>query len=344
MSRTHLKLTLAPALLAAALVLAAPSIALAADDSGTNDATATTAISDDALVATLPGFKRGFADVNGTRLHYVAGGKGEAVVLLPGWPETWWSYHKIMPTLARNYRVIAVDIRGMGASSKPLDGYDKKTMAKDIQELVAKLGYDRAHIVGHDIGAQVAWSFAANHPANTRTLTMLDVPHPDEGLLSWPMLPTHGTFGDKIDENHPYVWWFAFHQVKGLPEQMLQGRAQVEHEWFFRYLAKDESAIDARDRAVYAAAYNQDGGVRAGNAWYQAFTQDIIDEKGYGKLKMPVLGIAGPGYGWLNSVLTTKAVNATAYKLPDSGHFVVEEAPEETLSYLLPFLQANSKR
>lgn len=332
-------------LISTALALATP--ALAAEQTETVVPTTTTSsydVSDAALVATLPGFKSGFADVNGTRLHYVAGGKGEAVVLMPGWPQTWWAFHKVMPTLAQHYRVIAVDIRGMGASARPLDGYDKKTMAQDVSELLRKLGHDRAHIVGHDIGAQVAWSFAANHPKQTRTLTMLDVPHPDEDLLKWPMLPVHGTFHDKIDEKYPYVWWFAFHQVKGLPEKMLEGRAEVEHEWFFRYLAKDETTIDARDRAVYAAAYNKEGGVRAGNAWYQAFTQDIIDEKGYGKLEMPVLGIAGPGYGWLDSVLVKKATNATAYKIPESGHFVAEEAPEQTMSYLLPFLRANSGR
>ncbi|QNP42242.1 alpha/beta hydrolase [Lysobacter terrestris] len=331
-------------MISAALALASPTLAFAGATVAAEAAPIAADISDAALVSTLPGFKQGFADVNGTRLHYVAGGKGEAVVLLPGWPETWWSYHKVMPTLAMNHRVIAVDIRGMGASSKPLDGYDKKNMAKDIHELMAKLGYDKAHIVGHDIGAQVAWSFAANYPQATRTLTMLDVPHPDEGLLKWPLLPAHGTFNDKIDENHAYAWWFAFHQVKGLPEAMMQGRAQIEHEWFFRYLLKDESALDARDRAVYAVAYNQDDGIRAGNAWYQAFTQDIIDEKSYGPLEMPVLGLAGPGYGWLNSVLTTRARNAKVYKLADSGHFIAEEQPEEMLTYLLPFLKQNASR
>lgn len=328
--------------LAAAWALATPAVGLARGTGTAREAPVAQRISDAALVASLPGFRQGFADVNGVRLHYVIGGEGEAVVLLPGWPETWWSYHKVMPALARNYRVIAVDIRGMGASSKPLDGYDKKNMARDIHELLVKLGYDKAHIVGHDIGAQVAWSFAANYPEATRTLTMLDVPHPDEGLLKWPLLPAHGTFHDKIDENHAYAWWFAFHQVKGLPEQMLEGRAQIEQAWFFRYLLKNESAIDARDRAVYAAAYNQKGGVRAGNAWYQAFTQDIIDEKTYRMLKMPVLGIAGPGYGWLNSVLTVRAQNPKVYKLPDSGHFIAEEQPEEMLSYLLPFLKQDT--
>ncbi len=301
-------------------------------------------VTDAALVKSLPGFQSKTALVNGIDLHYVVGGKGDPVVLLPGWPATWWSYHKIMPSLAKRYRVISVDIRGMGSSDKPATGYDKKTMATDIAALVRHLGYETAHIVGHDIGAQVAFSFAANHPQVTRSLTMLDVPHPDDNLSKWPLLPTHGTFGDKIDEDNAYAWWFAFHQVKGLPEQLLEGRACIEHEWFFRYLLKDETAIDARDRAVYASAYNSKDAIRAGNAWYQAFTQDIIDDRGYAKLNMPVLGIAGPGYNWLKATLDLKATNLRVVKLPNSGHFVHEEQPDETLELLLPFLASTEKK
>jgi hypothetical protein len=117
--------------------------------------------SDAELAASLPGgFRSAYAYVNGIRLHYVTGGAGEPLVLLPGWPATWWSYHKVMPALARRYRMIAIDIRGMGASDKPAGGFDKKTMARDVYELVRKLGHDRVNIAGHDIGAMVAFSFA----------------------------------------------------------------------------------------------------------------------------------------------------------------------------------------
>jgi pimeloyl-ACP methyl ester carboxylesterase len=298
------------------------------------------ATSDDALVRTLPGFRRGHARVNGVNLHFVEGGKGDAVLLLPGWPQTWWSYHKIMPALAARYRVIAVDIRGMGGSDKPAGGYDKKTMAADIHALMNHLRIRRAHIVGHDIGAQVAHSFAANHSDATRTVTLLDVAHPDEGLLQWPLLPKHDTFGDKIDENNAYAWWFAFHQVKGLPEDLLEGRAHIEHEWFYRYLLKDEAAISPHDRAVYARAYGSRDAIRAGNAWYQAFTQDIIDEKSYGLLRMPVLGVAGPGYGWLKGSLDQNAHDATVIKLENSGQ---EEQPQALVRLLNEFFERSSK-
>lgn len=296
-------------------------------------------LSDSALIKTLPGFRNGNADVNGTRLHFVEGGNGDPLVLLPGWPETWWAFHKIMPELAKHYHVISVDLRGMGSSSKPAAGYEKKNMARDIYELLKQKGYDKANIAGHDIGSQVAWSFAANYPQATNKLVLMDVPHPDQGLYSWPIIPAAGTFTEKIDEKAPFPWWFAFHQVKGLPEKLLAGRVHLEQEWFFTYLMKDESALSPKDRAIYANAYNSADAIRAGNAWYQAFPQDIVDEKTYKKLEMPVLGIAGPGYGWLSGTLAAKATNAHTIKLENSGHFVQEEAPAETIKAMLEFLK-----
>lgn len=296
-------------------------------------------LSDAALVKTLPGFANGYANVNGTRLHYVEGGQGEPLVLLPGWPQTWWAFHKVMPELAKHYKVIVVDLRGMGSSARPADGYDKKTMAKDVYELLKQKGHEKAHIAGHDIGAQVAWNYAANFPQATNKLVLMDVPHPDQGLYSWPIIPGVGTFNEKIDPRTPFAWWFAFHQVKGLPEKLLAGRIHLEQEWFFTYLLKDESALSPKDRAIYANAYNSADAIRAGNAWYQAFPQDIVDEKAYQKLEMPVLGIAGPGYGWLSSSLAAKASNARTVHLENSGHFVQEEAPADTVREMLAFLK-----
>lgn len=295
--------------------------------------------SDATLVKSLPGFRNATAEVNGLKLHYVIGGKGEPLVLLSGWPETWWSFHKIMPTLAQHYTVIVVDYRGMGSSSRPADGYDKKTMAGDLEQLVSQLGYKKVNIAGHDIGSQLAYAFAANYPASTSKVVMMDIPHSDESLLSWPLLPAHNTFGDKLDPAHPYPWWFAFHQVKGLPEKLLEGRAGLEHDWIFKYLTKHEDAITPLDRAVYARAYNSADAIRAGNAWYQSFTQDIIDDKAYARLQMPVLGIGGAssGFEWLKAVMSQKAVNFTPLKL-DSGHFLPEEQPEAVASAIIDFL------
>lgn len=296
-------------------------------------------VSDAALLRSLPGFTSHFAIVNGVRLHYVAGGSGSPVFLLPGWPQTWWAYHKIMPELAKRHRVLAVEFRGMGSSDKPEGGYDKKTMARDLSELARQLGYEKIDVVGHDIGAMVAFSFAANHADQVRKLVMLDVAHPSAGYLKMALLPQAGTFGDRIDEEHPYLWWFAFHQVKGLPEQLLEGRAGLEQEWFFRYMLKNDAAIDARDRAIYAAAYSTRDGTRAGNGWYQAFAQDIADDGTYGKLSMPVLGLGGSGYTRLKAALDAKAPGSQTLRIEGSGHFIAEEKPGELLGHLQEFLE-----
>ena len=297
-------------------------------------------VSDAVLVRSLPGFVNRNAKFNGMHLHYVEGGKESPVILLPGWPETWWEFHKVMPALSRNHQVIAVDLRGMGGSSRPASGYDKKTMAADIAALVRQLGLSKVDVVGHDIGSQVAFAFAANYPDLTRKLVLLDVAPPDKSLASWPLMPAVGKFGDKIGNgDNSYAWWFAFHQVKGLPEQLMaRGRIRIEQTWFFHYLTKDDRSIDARSRDVYAAAYATADAIRAGNAWYQAFPQDIIDSAGYAPLSMPVLALGGPGFNWLKSTMPAKSTNLEVVKIPDSGHFIPEEQPIVLLKALNKFL------
>jgi pimeloyl-ACP methyl ester carboxylesterase len=297
-------------------------------------------VRDAALVRSLPGFENGYAEVNGTRIHYVVGGKGTPLFLLPGWPETWWHYHRIMPALAREFRVIAVDIRGMGGSAKPASGYDKKTMARDIYELAKKLGYRKVNMAGHDIGSMVAFSFAANHPEATLKLALMDVPHPDDFFSQMRLLPEHGKFGDKIDEQHPgYPWWFAFHQVKGLPEKVLAGRMGIYQDFIMDYLLQDSASIDAKDRAVYHAAYASAEAIRAGDAWYQTFTQDVIDMKTYPKLTLPVLGLGSTGYDWLKASVTPAATNFKLVKVENSGHFMAEEQPEFVTRALIEFFK-----
>jgi pimeloyl-ACP methyl ester carboxylesterase len=296
------------------------------------------ATSDEALVRSLPGFSNRTAQVNGFRLHYVVGGRGTPLFLLPGWPETWWAYRKVMPELARKHRVYVIDIRGMGSSGKPANGYDKKTMASDIAALVRLSGYPRVAVIGHDIGAMVAYSFAQNYPELTDRLVLLDVGHPSAGYRNLKLLPEPGTFGDRVDEDHPYFWWFAFHQVKGLPEQLLQGRAGLEQAWFFRYQARNEWAIDARARRVYAAAYSTREGTRTGDAWYQSFDKDIADDATYGTFRMPVLGLGGSGYPRLKAALDVRAPGSRTIRVEGSGHFIAEEKPELLLQYLGDFL------
>ncbi|GGG61785.1 alpha/beta fold hydrolase [Hymenobacter glacieicola] len=294
---------------------------------------------DEELVKQLPGFSNHYATVNGIRLHYVAGGSGQALLCLPGWPQTWYSFHPIAQALARHYRVLLVDYRGMGSSDKPATGYDKKTMAHDVYELVQQLGLGKVLLLGHDIGGMVASSFAYNYPEATEKLVVLDGTHPSEGMMYMSMLPAPGTFGPRMDGNQPYIWWMAFNQVKGLPEKLLAGRFELLLDYLFAYVMKDESTMTAFDRAVYAAIYNQPENIRAANAWYQALGQDIQDAKEYAQLRLPVLGIASyVAHGTLQLGVPAMSTNARVVGLLNNGHYLFEENPQGVLAEVLPFL------
>src|SRR5262245_37951951 len=141
-------------------------------------------------------FSHHTVSVNGIQLHYVMGGEGDPVVLLHGWPETWYAWHKVMPALAKNYTVIAPDLRGLGDSSKPAAGYDGKTLAEDIHQLVTQLGFKTIYLVGHDIGTQVAYSYAAAHPTEVEKIAVMELTIP--GFVPPGRMP---------------LWWVVFHQT-----------------------------------------------------------------------------------------------------------------------------------
>jgi len=307
--------------LGAGMGVAAGGLLASAGAASASGAPSTTG--DRSLARSLPGdFRNGYATVNGVRLHYVEGGSGAPLVLLPGWPRTWWEFHKVMPALAKTHRVIAVDLRGMGESGRPEGGYDKKTMAADIAALARHLGHDSVDVVGSDIGAMVAFSLAANHPDLVRTVTLLDVAHPEDGWYQLPLLPQPGvTF---------HLWWFAFNQVRGLPERLLAGHARE---------LVDQDAVTDRDRAIYASAYQSRDAVRAGNGWYQAFGQDIADDRTYPPVSAPLLALANPAqYDYLGGLLPTKAVDAEVVRVDGTGHYVVEEQPAAVIDQLTRFL------
>jgi len=295
---------------------------------------------DDELIKQWSGFENKYVQVNGVKLHYVEGGTGEPLICLPGWPQTWYSFRTIAPELASQYRVFVVDIRGMGSSSKPASGYDKKTMAQDIYELIIQLGLQKVNILGHDIGGMTAMSLAFNYPEVVAKLIVMDGAHPSEGLMHMPLIPQLGTFKDKMDGNAPYAWWMGFNQVKGLPEKILEGRFQYLLDWLFSYVMIDDTKMPAFDRAVYASAYNNSENIRAANGWYQTFTQDIEDSKEYPQLVMPVLGIgSNVSYNYMKKGLPYVALNCKVIGLLESGHYMNEEKPEEVLNAVLSFLQ-----
>lgn len=275
------------------------------------------------------GFQSAFAEVNGTTLHYVIGGQGEPLVLLPGWPVTWREFRHVMPLLARRYRVIAVDLRGMNLSAKPATGYDKKTMARDIFELVRHLGYAKANLAGHDIGSMVAFSYAVNHPEAIGKLAIMEVGHPDPSLYDLKLLPYDGA---------PNLWWFPLNQLRGLPEQLLAGRMKVVVDHVFDTHLVDRSKVGESDRLAYAGAYDTPEAIRAGNGWFQTFEQDVADFKTYDQVAVPMLGLASPAnFAGARQTWPRLGADVRLTMIEGTGHFLPIEQPEAVAQALIDF-------
>lgn len=170
--------------------------------------------------------------VNGIQLHYVMGGKGDPVVLLHGYPQSWYEWRHVMPALAKNYTVIAPDLRGFGDSSRPLTGYDGNTTAEDIYQLVSQLGFSNIFLVAHDVGVQPAYSYAAAHPNNVSKLVLMDFAFP-------------GFLPPEFGPNGP--WWFSFYQTPDVPEYLIEGKEKEYLSWFIRGLEYNPTAITDAD-------------------------------------------------------------------------------------------------
>jgi pimeloyl-ACP methyl ester carboxylesterase len=270
------------------------------------------------------------ASVNGIQLHYVIGGQGDPVVLLHGWPQTWYEWRHVMPALAKNYTVIAPDLRGLGQSSKPITGYDGKTTAEDIHQLVTKLGFSDIFLVGHDFGVQVAYSYAAAHPNETKRLVILDVPIAGIG-------PGGNITG---------LWWAQFHNVRDIPEMLVAGHEREYLTWFYRYSC-NPAAITEEDIDEYVSHYSSPGGMRAGFEYYRALSDDIKQNKEYSmaKLPMPVLVLAGEcsfGDAALDS-MRLLATDVSGSIIPNTGHWIPEERPEFLADQLFKFFGNNTQ-
>jgi len=264
-------------------------------------------------------------------LHYATAGEGDPVVLLHGWPSTWYEWRLVMPLLAGQYKVIAPDLRGLGDSSRPPAGYDKKTVAADLWQLLsATLGLARWHLVGHDWGGPVAFALAAAHPEAIRTLTIVDVTLPGIG-------PDLSQGGKR--------WHHAFHMTPDLPEALVQGRERAYLSWFYETFSWQRGVFAAADIDEYLRTYTQPGALRAGFAFYRNIPNDIADNRALLasglRLKMPVLAVGGGreearGRGSEpEASLKVIADDVTGAVVADCGHFVPEERPDELAALLL---------
>jgi len=276
----------------------------------------------------FPGFTVRDATVNGVTIHTRSGGSGPAVVLLHGYGETGDMWAPMAVDLARDHTVIVPDLRGLGLSSKPAGGFDKKTQALDVEAVLTGLGVRQVDVVAHDIGNMVAFQFAAQYPQRVRRLVLIDAPVP--GVGPW----------DEILKN-PLLWHFRF----GGPdmERLVAGRERIYLDRFWNEFSATPDRFSEGARRHYAALYALPGAMHSGFAQFAAFDQDATDNRAFlagGRLKMPILAVGGQkSFGpMMATVMRAAGDDVTEGIVPDSGHWIMEENPQATIGLVRSFL------
>ncbi len=280
----------------------------------------------------MDNFKHEFADLGEVTLHYVTVGDGDPVVLLHGWPQTWYEWRLLMPLMARDFKLMAPDLRGLGQSSRPVSGYSKKIAAEDIWALMHDhLGYDQFHLVGHDVGGPVAYHLAVAHPEAIQKLVIVDV------LVRADLLK--GASRSAVSR-----WHHGFNQIVDMPEALTQGREGVYLGWFYKVGGARPDALMEEAQAEYIRSYSQPGAMRAGFNYYRAFPTDYMDNQAIPeghKLPMPLLGLSGGAKSGRRDLvrqsLENVADDVTAIVVEDAGHWLPEEQPEEMARHLTAF-------
>ena len=285
-----------------------------------------------------PALVHGTAEIEpGLRLHYAtAEGAGPTVVLFHGFPQTWRAWRHVLPALTgAGHRVVALDYRGAGDSSRPLGGYDKRTMAADVYRLLTEhlQVASPVALVGHDIGLMVAYAYAQQFRDGVSHLAVLDAPLPGTAVF------------ERLRAD-PRVWQFSFHAVRDLPEVLVYGRERLYLQAFIQARTFDPSAFAEADFDVYVRAYSAPGAMRAGFELYRAFDRDAADNREAlatnGKLTIPVLAVGGAtstSGPRMEEMMREVAANVRAVLVPRSGHFIAEENPAFLVRELVAFLR-----
>jgi pimeloyl-ACP methyl ester carboxylesterase len=277
-----------------------------------------------------PKFRTQNVSTNGTTIHVRVGGEGPPVVLLHGYGETGDMWVPMAVDLARDHTVIVPDLRGMGLSSKPADGFDKKNQARDLEGVLQQLGVGAIDLIAHDIGNMVAFAYATAHQDQVTRLVLIDAPVP--GVGPW----------DEVLKN-PLLWHFRF----GGPdmERLVAGRERIYLDRFWNEFSASPSRFTEAARQHYAALYARPGAMRAGFAQFAAFDQDAVDNRawlaGGGRLTMPILAVGGEkSFGpMMATVMRAAAANVEEGVVPDSGHWIMEENPLATTTMVRAFLE-----
>ena len=283
-----------------------------------------------AVYAQGPTFKEASARVNGVRINYKIAGNGPVVLLLHGFAQTSHMWTPLIPALSETHTVIAPDLRGAGASERTQSGYDKKTMAVDMHELVRALGHgnEKVQVVGHDIGLMVAYAYAAQFPQDVNKVILMDAFLP--GVGDW-----------------QHVWLLRdlwhFHFYGETPLALVKGRERIYFEHFWNDFAADRTkSVSEADRRLYAAAYAHDNGMRAGFEYFRNFEQDAKDFAGFAqtKLPMPFLVLTGEKASGTLLIEQTRlvATNVTGVVIKGSGHWLMDEARDQVVPHIATFL------
>ncbi|NEW38633.1 alpha/beta hydrolase [Nocardia cyriacigeorgica] len=281
-------------------------------------------------------FRHEFADVDGVRMHYVTGGSGSPVVLIHGWPQTWYGWWKIMPELAEHHTVYAVDLPGLGDSTGSPTGYDKATLARYVHTLIAEqLGIDDANVVGHDFGAAVAYQYATQFPTDTARLGYLDLPLPGPGVDA----PTYRSMS----------WHIAFHAQRRVPEAVVGDDVREYLTLFYPQVAyggtafggnSDHSPFSDAEIDEYARTYSRPEVLAGGFGLYRALDQDVRDTVSAAPTQVPALLMSAQGQ--IDGIAATAASRITnivrAVDVPNAGHWLIEENPQFVTAELLRFL------
>ncbi len=282
--------------------------------------------------AGVPAFPSSFhtqeVATDGATIHVRVGGSGPAVVLIHGFGDTGDMWAPMAAELARDHTVVVPDLRGMGLSSHPAGGYDKKTQAGDIRAVLAKLGIEHSDVVGHDIGTMVAYAYAARYPDRTDKLVVMDAPVP--GIPPWEQIV-----------RSPLLWHFSF----GGPdaERLVAGRERIYLDRFWNEFAGTPSKIDEESRRHYAAIYARPGAMHSAFAQFLAIPQDATDNLAAmaTRLTMPVLAVGGAQSFGANEaiVMRNAATDVTELVVPDAGHWLMEEQTAATVGAVSDFLR-----
>lgn len=275
------------------------------------------------------GFKHQMAAVNGIKIHYVIGGTGEPLVLVHGFGQNWFMWNRLLPELSKHFTVIAPDLRGVGESDKPADGYDKKTMATDIHELVKQLGFTNINLAGHDIGLMVAYAYAAQFGDEVKKLALLDA-----------LLPGIEPVWSQVSAS---AWWFGFFNWPASGD-IVAGKERAFLTNFWPMVGHVKDPFTSAETEEFIRAYSVPGATTGTFHWFGGFKQDGIDNKEFmkKKLKMPLLAMGGEHFAAAFLVDHSKLVaeNVTGSNIKGAGHWIVQENTEQVQKDLLAFFTA----